>query len=333
MPVVSSWLAALTICVFVRAAILRRFDKQPNAICCVDLPRVGAALFRRFENLLRSLRGVEGRYDGGFHPSFLSCGVCNGSGRIVWAFGAVSVTCRSCKPYWLSGIQIDNRYFQVTPDSLRDDPEIVLAAIDGQGQEGRLMGLRTLGGSTVLETQEDDRAGFRFASDRLKANIDIVHAAIRKQGLALQFVHDTFRDDMAVVLEAVANDGFALQYASERLRDNAEVVSAAADQTHLALQYSSSRLQNWFEGGRTLAINCAASTPDAGNLVSVTFTNMSGDVLSTLQLETSQSIAELRVLLASELNIPSAALRFVRGSVVVSDFAHVGTLSVGVDAV
>jgi len=72
----------------------------------------------------------------------------------------------------------------------------------------------------------------------LKSDGEIVLAAVKSRGYALQFASDTLKSDGEIVLAAVKDEGDALQYAADNLRSDKEVVHAAVKQRGAALQYA-----------------------------------------------------------------------------------------------
>ena len=74
-----------------------------------------------------------------------------------------------------------------------------------------------------------------FASDELRADREVVLAAVSQHGFALQYASDALRDDAEVVLAAVKMDGVALKFASDELRGDREVVLGAVRCTHMHL--------------------------------------------------------------------------------------------------
>eukprot|EP00971_Amphidinium_carterae_P136529 2705117-Amphidinium_carterae.1 len=65
---------------------------------------------------------------------------------------------------------------------------------------------------------------------------------VRQSG-NLSCVADEFRSDRDVVLAAVKRDGCALQHAAENLQGDHEVVLAAVEETYWALQYAAESLR------------------------------------------------------------------------------------------
>ncbi len=56
---------------------------------------------------------------------------------------------------------------------------------------------------------------------------EVVLAAVKANGYAIEDASPRLRDDREVVLEALGSRGYALHYASKRLQDDREVVLAA----------------------------------------------------------------------------------------------------------
>ena len=94
-------------------------------------------------------------------------------------------------------------------DELKNDAEVVLAAINGGDEWGC--------SAKALE----------FASDELKDDKSIVMTAVSRHGEALCFASDRLRCDRDVVMAAVDQSGWALEYTSDELRNDEEVVLTA----------------------------------------------------------------------------------------------------------
>lgn len=63
----------------------------------------------------------------------------------------------------------------------------------------------------------------------LRADTDVMLAAVRHDGAALRCASEALRGERDIVMAAVANNGSALEYASATLRDDEEVVRTALD--------------------------------------------------------------------------------------------------------
>ena len=79
----------------------------------------------------------------------------------------------------------------------------------------------------------------RNADAALKADKDVVLAAVAQDGLALEYASAALQADRDVVLAAVAQSGWGLQYASAALKADRDVVLAAVTQEGYALAYAS----------------------------------------------------------------------------------------------
>ena len=66
----------------------------------------------------------------------------------------------------------------------------------------------------------------------------MVLAAVKADGLALEFASEELRADGGVVLAAVKTDGLALQFASEALQTDRAVVLTAVAQNCKALEFA-----------------------------------------------------------------------------------------------
>lgn len=83
----------------------------------------------------------------------------------------------------------------------------------------------------------------QHAADELKADKELVLAAVGNCGDALQHASPELRADREVVLAAVSNQGHALQDAAPELRADRELVLAAARQQGHALQHAAPALR------------------------------------------------------------------------------------------
>ena len=64
----------------------------------------------------------------------------------------------------------------------------------------------------VLLALEEDAQSFRFASSKLHADRDVMLAAVRRNGLALQFAVEEFRDCPEILGCKWFRDSFVLKY-------------------------------------------------------------------------------------------------------------------------
>ncbi len=58
-------------------------------------------------------------------------------------------------------------------------------------------------------------------------NKSLVLEAVKKSGLALEYVDESFKKDKSIVLEAVKKSGYALKYADESLQKDPDIIKAA----------------------------------------------------------------------------------------------------------
>ena len=94
----------------------------------------------------------------------------------------------------------------------------------------------------VLAAVRQNGAALENASVGLKDDRAVVLAAVAQNGMALDYASDKLKEDREVVLAAVAQDGFTLQYLSVGLKADREVVLAAIDQNRRAVRYASDKL-------------------------------------------------------------------------------------------
>jgi hypothetical protein len=73
----------------------------------------------------------------------------------------------------------------------------------------------------------------------LKADKEVVLAAVTSDGLALEYASKVLKADKEVVLAAVTSDGSAFEYASEELKADKEFLLAALTSNIGALKYAS----------------------------------------------------------------------------------------------
>ena len=92
----------------------------------------------------------------------------------------------------------------------------------------------------MLAFVEADGLTLEYASPELRSDREFVLAAVKENGLALQYAHtiSKLREDRELVLAAVQQNGLALIYAANELQKDREIVLAAAKQNTLALKYA-----------------------------------------------------------------------------------------------
>ena len=77
-----------------------------------------------------------------------------------------------------------------------------------------------------------------YASGQFKNDEEVVLAAVKQNGRALQHASDQLKKNKEMVLTAVKQNGRALQHASDQLKKNKEMVLAAVKQYGPALEYA-----------------------------------------------------------------------------------------------
>ena len=115
---------------------------------------------------------------------------------------------RTQKKIALLAVKSNPNVLKDCPDELRDDSDVVKAAL-----------------------QEDTEEILQFASERLRSDYDLVYKAVSVDALNLQYASTGLRDNRDIVLRAVKTYGGVLEDASERLQ-NDEGLKRIADRTN-----------------------------------------------------------------------------------------------------
>lgn len=111
-------------------------------------------------------------------------------------------------------------YIIFTTEDIRDDEEIVMAAVSAKNY------------MTIA-----------FASERLLDNEDIILAALQRNRMALDYASARIKDDETVILKAMRINGLSLEFASARLKDKENVVITAIGQNVMSCRYINQRLR------------------------------------------------------------------------------------------
>ena len=82
-----------------------------------------------------------------------------------------------------------------------------------------------------------------LSNEKLKVDKEVILAAVKQNGYALQYADEKLKANKEVILAAVKQDGNTLQYADKKLKANKEVVLAAVKQSGGALQYADEKLK------------------------------------------------------------------------------------------
>jgi hypothetical protein len=115
--------------------------------------------------------------------------------------------------------------------------------------------------SRVNVREQCGRHGFALsrASDRLRADREIVIAACGSKGLALMYAHHDLRNDWGVIMAAVTQTGFALRYATAKLKADHEIAYFAVLTDGASLKYTTEDIR----ATPDLVLLATASDPDA----------------------------------------------------------------------
>jgi hypothetical protein len=127
------------------------------------------------------------------------------------------------KAYMLDLVQRDEWAFQRASAKIKNDREVVIAAVTFKG------------------------TCFLYASERLQNDREVVLATVRSFGAMLADVSEIFRQDREIVMAAVTQRGTALQYAAEHLKDDYDIALAAVTQNGAALEYVSQELRDNYQ--------------------------------------------------------------------------------------
>ena len=158
----------------------------------------------------------------------------------------VSERFRNDKGLVLLAVRSDREIFSSLTEEMQSDADVAEAWLGGKPfelknapeiiRDNKAFAIRTL----------SMYGGFlKDVSERLRAEKDVVTAAVGSAWNALGYASEELRGDRGVVLTAVGHDGYALQFASEELKDDKEIVlSAIATYEGDVLEYASERLKD-----------------------------------------------------------------------------------------
>ena len=147
---------------------------------------------------------------------------------------------------WLEAVlqDPDGTFVAEAPDHIRDDSEVMLAAVmqNGRALEFASDRLKADRG-VVLQALLEDAAAFRFAATSLHADHDVMMSAVHRNGLALEHAVRELRSNRTLVSAAVSQNGLALRFASSVLQADKEIVTMAVDNDPSALKFAAHELQ------------------------------------------------------------------------------------------
>ena len=178
---------------------------------------------------------------------------------------------RNDKGIALLAVRNDREIFSSLPEEMQSDADVAEAWLGGKLyklknapeiiRDNRAFAIKILpmGGGLLEDFSERLRAdkevvtaavgsawnALGFAAEALRDDRDVVLAAVRHDGYALQFASDELKDDKEIVLTAIETyEGDVLEYASERLKDDKETVIFAVRRCEYSIGFASERLRH-----------------------------------------------------------------------------------------
>ena len=114
------------------------------------------------------------------------------------------------------------------------------------------------------ETATCDAGGsMRDLSEDLRADRDVVLAAVSRNGFELQYAADALQSDKTIALVSVRENGLALRYVGPELRADREVVLAAVQHSGSALRYAGEGPRADHDVVMAAVSNCGTALPFA----------------------------------------------------------------------
>jgi hypothetical protein len=129
---------------------------------------------------------------------------------------------------------------------LKENPSFYVqlrSAIDEAARRGDLDSYYGDNKLVVMAAVRRDGLQLQFASERLRDDYNIVLTAVKQNGLALEFASGRLQNNRDIVLAAVKQNGLALEFASVGLRKNRDIVLEAVKQNGMAIRWASERLR------------------------------------------------------------------------------------------
>ena len=96
----------------------------------------------------------------------------------------------------------------------------------------------------VMAAVKQDGLALQFVNEKFREDRDVVLTAVNQNGLALQFVGVQFQNSREVVLTAVAQNGKSLIYASQQFQECQENILEIVRKNGLTLQYAKEEFRN-----------------------------------------------------------------------------------------
>jgi predicted RNA-binding protein (virulence factor B family) len=135
------------------------------------------------------------------------------------------------------GLVIDNKVTILQLLSIENCPPLLMKASESLRADKEV----------VLAAVSQNGEELEFASKELQSDREVVLAAIDNNVSAIEFASDNFRNDKEVILTAVKNSsicGSAFEYASEELKSDREFILEAVKKDAMALEYVSDDLRS-----------------------------------------------------------------------------------------
>jgi len=169
---------------------------------------------------------------------------------------------RNDKGLVLAAMECGPYAFDHASESLRGDKEVVLAALQActKDCESDYSVLPAVTAPALFEDREvilaaiecnheyfciyPESSALALASEALKADRDVVHAAVAKDPYQMAFAAESLRGDRAYMLAVLRDEPFALEHASVLLRQDRKVVIQACTTNGLALQHAEKALHD-----------------------------------------------------------------------------------------
>lgn len=96
----------------------------------------------------------------------------------------------------------------------------------------------------VMAAVRQNGRALEFAATELQMDSEVARLAVQQDGSALEFAPEALRADRELVLEAVSSECSALQFAAEHLRADPEVVLTATAGSGEMIEYASEELRS-----------------------------------------------------------------------------------------
>lgn len=168
----------------------------------------------------KKTKALHDRWFDEFNDAFLAdCDVRRT--RINDVLAQMPETIRNDRGCMLEAVKIDSDAFKYADISLRADKQFVL--------------------DMLLPSEGDS---LLHAHDDLKADRDVVLAAVQTYGESLKYAHIDLRADAEIVFYAVQVAGMALKHANVYLRSDEQIVLEAVAQNFHAMEYADTRLKS-----------------------------------------------------------------------------------------